>query len=102
MNENQDESSKLVMVFRLTSQILNMEIQLVKSNDRNKAVEQKLIEKSNLLENTQKELARCKKELAKLKLKIDNLPMVRSELLNVISLTYNLISFLKCVTLLLV
>lgn len=71
------------MVHRLTSQILNMEIQLVKSNERNKAVEQKLREKTNLLEETQKKLTRCENKLAKLKFQIANLPMVRSESLKV-------------------
>lgn len=51
-------------------------------NEQNKLLEKKLSEKTNSLENTQKELVRCKRELAKLKLKNEQ-PTVRSDLLNV-------------------
>lgn len=61
-----------------------MEIQLIKSNERNKVMEKKLIEKKELLEYTQKELMRCKNEIKK---SMDS-PTVHSDLLNVIN-SYN-------------
>lgn len=73
----------LNVVSRLQRQVLNMEIQLMKLNEKNKVLEKKLAEKTNLLESTRKKLTRCEKELAKLKLDNEQFPIVRSELLNV-------------------
>lgn len=82
------------MFFRLTSQILDLEIQVMKANERNKTIEKKLLEKTASLvmnktaslQNTRKELDQCKSELKKLKKSTDCLPIVHSELLKVISL----------------
>lgn len=57
----------------------------MKANERNKTMEKRLLEKSAQLEKTRKELDQCKRELMKLKKSTDCLPIVRSELLNVIS-----------------
>lgn len=73
----------LNVVSRLQRQVLNMEIQLMKLNEKNKVLEKKLAEKTNLLESTRKKLTRCEKELAKLKLDNEQFSIVRSELLNV-------------------
>lgn len=48
----------------------------MKSNERNKIMEKRLLEKTTLLENTRKELAECKRELKKLKKNTEG-PMVR-------------------------
>lgn len=72
------------MIFRLTRQILDMEIKLIKSNELSKAIEKRLLKKTELLESTRKELTVCRAELRKLRRNMNG-PMVHSELLNVIS-----------------
>lgn len=73
-------------VFRLTSQKLDLEIQLMKAKDRYETLEKRLLGKTASLESCRKEMNQCKNELQKLKKSTDGLPAVHSELLKVISL----------------
>lgn len=70
--------------FRLHRRVLDMEINIIRMNERNESLEKKLAEKTKLLEITRKKLIQCENELAKLKkLKNKQLSIVQSDLLNV-------------------
>lgn len=73
--------------FRLLNRYLNMEIELIRANERSEIVEKKLRQRTDELDATRKELASVKKELEKLK----NMPYIHSESLKVITIRYNFI-----------